>query len=367
MYFTIFLSFHLVILNAVKNLIGILDQLIERVFEVFSGFTDDKPDVRSTPCPRQRGTISDCNAISPAGGGRGWNKLVILRQDSSTKSRVLLQVERMGFLMGFTLLILTACGPKVIEETKSEAPERSSGIFSNSNSNSSSNSNSGSGVVPGASFSEQVHKVFVHEILPTEKYVYLHVHEGEEHFWIATRKQDVRLGGTYYYRNGLLKTNFESKEYNRVFDKIYLVSNLVADNHGGGGSLAQTRDVVSASPSPSTASSTSSGSWNNGKRISPSAGTIAIADLVKNPQAFAGQKVKLKGKCVKINPNIMNRHWIHLQDGSRDDFDLVITSEQFVPEGEEIVIEAVVSLNKDFGAGYQYDLILENGIINGMD
>jgi hypothetical protein len=59
----------------------------------------------------------------------------------------------------------------------------------------------------------------------------------------------------------------------------------------------------------------------------------------------------------------MDRNWIHLQDGSNDDFDMVITSNTFVPEGEMITIRAVVSLNRDFGAGYKYDLILENGTL----
>ena len=73
-------------------------------------------------------------------------------------------------------------------------------------------------------------------------------------------------------------------------------------------------------------------------------------------------KVK-RHNCVKINPNIMERNWIHLQDGSKNDFDLVITSNTFVPEGKIITIRALVSINRDFGAGYQYDLILENGTI----
>ena len=59
----------------------------------------------------------------------------------------------------------------------------------------------------------------------------------------------------------------------------------------------------------------------------------------------------------------MNRNWIHLQDGSKNDYDLVITSDTFVPEGKIITIQALVSLNRDFGAGYSYDLILENGTI----
>lgn len=59
----------------------------------------------------------------------------------------------------------------------------------------------------------------------------------------------------------------------------------------------------------------------------------------------------------------MNRNWIHLKDGSKDDYDLVVTSDVFVPEGTALTLKAMVTLNKDFGAGYKYDLILENGTI----
>jgi hypothetical protein len=59
----------------------------------------------------------------------------------------------------------------------------------------------------------------------------------------------------------------------------------------------------------------------------------------------------------------MDRNWIHIKDGSKDDYDLVITSDVFVPEGSVVTMKAQVSLNKDFGAGYKYDLILENGIL----
>jgi len=91
--------------------------------------------------------------------------------------------------------------------------------------------------------------------------------------------------------------------------------------------------------------------------------TISIAEIVAKPQEFEGKAVQLTGKCIKINPNIMNRNWIHLQDGSKNDYDLVITSDTFVPEGKIRTIKTVVNLNRDFGAGYVYDLILEDGVI----
>ena len=90
---------------------------------------------------------------------------------------------------------------------------------------------------------------------------------------------------------------------------------------------------------------------------------MKIAELVANYKEYAGKTVQISGICTKVNANIMGKNWIHIKDGSKDEYDLVITSNTFVKEGDEITMKAVVSLNKDFGAGYTYDLILEEGII----
>jgi hypothetical protein len=92
-------------------------------------------------------------------------------------------------------------------------------------------------------------------------------------------------------------------------------------------------------------------------------GSIRIAELIENVKKYEGKTIQVSGECVKINPGIMDRNWIHIKDGSRDDYDLVITSDTYVPEGTLITMKATVSLNKDFGAGYTYDLILENGVL----
>ncbi|MGI9546626.1 MAG: hypothetical protein ACR2MM_05290 [Flavobacteriaceae bacterium] len=76
-----------------------------------------------------------------------------------------------------------------------------------------------------------LHQVEVLEILPTENYVYLYVSEGDRNFWIATRNSNIHVDSTYYYREALLKTNFESKQHKRVFDSIYLVTKLVNARH----------------------------------------------------------------------------------------------------------------------------------------
>jgi len=245
-------------------------------------------------------------------------------------------------------------GPKVIapsSETE-ESSEKGSSIFTpNPAIQVTTNSET--------SFNEDLHKVVVQEVLQANRYVYLNVkEEGNGQFWIASRKQDAKKGEIYFYRRPLLKTNFESKEYNRVFDTIYLVSNLVSQDHSK-------HAVAQNTQTPKIEQSV------NAKEDIPThtdiviehKGTLKIAELVKDPKKYEGHTIQLSGKCVKVNPNIMERNWLHIQDGSKNDFDLVVTSNTFVPEGSNITIRGVVSLNRDFGAGYKYDLILENGTL----
>lgn len=204
------------------------------------------------------------------------------------------------------------------------------------------------------SFNDDLHTVIIKEILPASRYVYLKVTEGNEEFWIATRKQKVGIGETYYYKGGLLKTNFESKEHKRMFDKIYLVTRLVGTNHATANSQTKIQNKEGGHQHPFTE--------NPSKKIEI-AGSIKIAELVKNQKKYEGKVIQISGKCVKINPNIMGRNWIHLKDGSKDNYDLVVTSNVFIKEGTIVTIKAKVTLHKDFGAGYKYDLILEEGTL----
>ena len=252
-------------------------------------------------------------------------------------------------LLIISTLLLTSCkkGPTVISTSVEESPNSNSsstGIFSNDGELN--NLTSSSPPVTG-----DVHVVKVKEVLPTDKYVYLKVIEDDEEFWIATGKREVQKGETYFFKNGILKTNFESKEYDRIFEKVYLVSNLVAANHGGSSnSLPSAVDVKNEPSKPKS------------ERIDVE-GSIRIDQIVKNPEKYKGQTVQISGTCVKLNPNIMGRNWIHLQDGSQDDYDFVLTSDVAIPEGHMVTMKGVVVLGKDFGAGYKYDLIIENAEI----
>ena len=71
---------------------------------------------------------------------------------------------------------------------------------------------------------------------------------------------------------------------------------------------------------------------------------------------------------VKFNAGILDRNWLHIQDGSgtadTHDNDLTITTDATVKVGDVVTMTGVVGLNKDFGAGYAYDVIVEKASLN---
>jgi hypothetical protein len=98
-------------------------------------------------------------------------------------------------------------------------------------------------------------------------------------------------------------------------------------------------------------------------KLDPVLGGITISDLFRDKKNYSGKTVKVQGKVTKVNPSIMGKNWIHIQDGTQFEglFDLTITSD-FIPElGSVITVEGKVALDKDFGYGYTYPVLLEEG------
>ncbi|MEJ2163144.1 MAG: hypothetical protein P8X60_07490 [Robiginitalea sp.] len=203
-----------------------------------------------------------------------------------------------------------------------------------------------------------IHKVFVKETVPTSKYLYLKIVEGDREYWAATGNSEIKAGETYYYNEAMIQTDFESKAMQRVFDTIYLITKLVPESHGS--SLEPLKKV--AEP-PAEAGKPNSKKKFHTSPVAGKATRLSIAELLEDPEAYEGSVVELTGVCTKINEGILGRNWLHLKDGTADDKDLVITSQDGVDPGSKITVRAVVYLNKDFGAGYAYAVLLEDGVI----
>ena len=60
----------------------------------------------------------------------------------------------------------------------------------------------------------------------------------------------------------------------------------------------------------------------------------------------------------------MSRNWLHLTglDGAGKE-DLTVTSTGSAKVGDVVTAGGTVVVNKDFGFGYKYDVMLENAVI----
>ena len=99
--------------------------------------------------------------------------------------------------------------------------------------------------------------------------------------------------------------------------------------------------------------------------VEPCDGCITIAKLLETKQSVSGKVVKIKGSVTKFNPQIMGKNWVHIQDGSefQGAFDLTITTDVDVIVGQVVIFQGIISLNKDFGYGYSYNVLMEQGKI----
>ncbi|PKO33174.1 MAG: hypothetical protein CVU34_14150 [Betaproteobacteria bacterium HGW-Betaproteobacteria-7] len=90
-----------------------------------------------------------------------------------------------------------------------------------------------------------------------------------------------------------------------------------------------------------------------------------VEAVYKDKAALVGKEVSVKGKVVKVNNGIMGRNFVHVQDGTGDQNsnNLIITSTQTAGVGDSVQVTGKVVLDRKFGAGYSYPLLLEEGII----
>jgi hypothetical protein len=97
--------------------------------------------------------------------------------------------------------------------------------------------------------------------------------------------------------------------------------------------------------------------------IEPCADCITIGKLLADKESYSGKVIKVKGQVTKYNPEIMGKNWVHIQDGTefQDGFDLTITTDARVTPGEIVTFQGRIVLNKDFGYGYTYKVLMEEG------
>lgn len=213
--------------------------------------------------------------------------------------------------------------------------------------------------------------VAVKEVIEVQKYTYLLVENKKKEFWIAAPAMVANPGERYSYQGGMEMTDFYSKELDRTFEKVFFVDALFPvdgqTNTGMAQGIPETGHPMPGAGHTmgSAGAETTPGSSIDIEKedvsVAHGAGVTPVADIFANPKKYNGKEIRVTGVVSKFNPAIMNRNWIHLQDGSEFEgkFDLVATSEESFKEGEQVTLEGVIATDLDFGYGYTYEVLLE--------
>jgi hypothetical protein len=96
-------------------------------------------------------------------------------------------------------------------------------------------------------------------------------------------------------------------------------------------------------------------------------GGKTVAEVFAGKDSLAGQKVTVRGKVVKVNAGIMGKDWLHVRDGSgaegTNDLTVTTTAKPLPKLGDIVLVTGQAALNKDFGMGYQYPVMLEDATV----
>lgn len=69
--------------------------------------------------------------------------------------------------------------------------------------------------------------------------------------------------------------------------------------------------------------------------------------------------MQVRGRVVKANHGTLGTNWYHLVDGSMQEGDLTVTSDSVVEVGQVVTADAPLTIDRDLGFGYFYEVILE--------
>jgi len=214
------------------------------------------------------------------------------------------------------------------------------------------------------------------ETLNAASYTYLRLKTAGGETWAAVPQTGVSVGAQVTVAGPMPMDGFESKTLGRRFDRIVFgtladagapmaAATAAAGPHGMG--------LTPAMPTGMGAPGMQMGS----SRAKPPAELPAVkverasgADGRTVAEVWAGKDklkdkpVAVRGQVVKFTPGVLGKNWVHVRDGSggaaAGDNDLTLTTQDVTDVGTVVTGTGVLRVDKDFGAGYSYKVIVED-------
>ncbi|MBW2401819.1 MAG: hypothetical protein JRG80_21615 [Deltaproteobacteria bacterium] len=158
-------------------------------------------------------------------------------------------------------------------------------------------------------------------------YTYVQLDTDDGIIWAAAPRTPVQEGDIVLLPDGAPMAGFYSSSLERRFDMIYFASSMQVHRSGAAGTM----DLAEHCPPGLNAADV------DVSDIEPAAGGLTVAQILERKADLAGKQVSLRGKVVKCSPGILGK--------------------------TSLLVQGTVGLDKDFGYGYRYDLLIEDASI----
>jgi hypothetical protein len=221
-------------------------------------------------------------------------------------------------------------------------------------------------------------------------YTYLLLDATQGKIWVAIPETEIKVGQAVTCVPGMAMKNFASKTLNRTFETIVFSPGLDT----GKATLPQPAPATAAkgkegadfsealqaekpgrtTPTTATDSTVPGASTGSVGAIVPSTdinihkapgpNSYSVGECFEQAKELNSKTIRVRGKVMKISRMIMGKNWLHIQDGTgntlKNQHDLVVTTQDDPGDNVIVTVEGVLSANRDFGAGYKYDTIIED-------
>jgi len=231
----------------------------------------------------------------------------------------------------------------------------------------------------GAQGAPQVLRGKIVEKLEVSQYSYLKLATASGDAWAAVQKTDKKVGEEVGVANAFPMQNFESKELNRKFDVVYFGSvagqggepaamtapaGMGASPPGGGetppnpAQMAAQHQAAATGPTDIKIQKVAKASSADGR---------TVEEIWVQKDKLKGKSVTVRGQVVKFTP-VMGKNFVHLRDGSgspdKKNNDVTLTTADAAAVGDVVTAKGTLILDKDFGAGYAYPVLIEDAKVS---
>lgn len=215
---------------------------------------------------------------------------------------------------------------------------------------------------PNAAHAPEAVSGKVLERIDAPPYSYVRLASAAGEVWAAVPQTNAAVGDELTLASAMPMRDFESKSLKRKFDLVYF--GTLAGQGTQAPAAAAPSGAHAAAPMPAAKPAAAAATEVAKVERASGANARSVEEVWTQRDALSGKDVEVRAQVVKFTAGVMGKNWLHVRDGSGGaeggNNDLTITTADVAKVGDVVLAKGKVAINKDFGAGYKYAVIVED-------